>query len=138
MKDRSPPEALPAIGTVENPAFFFDGSDLFLSYQTAPVAGGGVAVLQFSDVICFEMNPANVHGLAAYPYPISPWNFTEVLDSDRTTRWRVLTPRFWTISFNDVAVEVVFSDVEKVYEASSDCPPAAALLACLKARIKTG
>ncbi|PRA88066.1 hypothetical protein CQ054_06690 [Ochrobactrum sp. MYb29] len=123
----APPECLPEIGTIENPALFFDGYDLLLAYDIAPVSGGGVAILAFLRVFHFEKNPINVEGLQAARYPVSPWNFTEVTGSDRTERWRSLRPRFWTISFTDVTVEVVFSQVSKVYETRENVQPVIAL-----------
>ncbi len=116
MESTRPKEDFPTIGTIEKPAMFFDGYDLLLSYDIAPVAGGGIAILKFSDVIHFEQNPTNVEGLRNALYPTKAWDFTEVCGSERTTKWKALSPRFWTISFNDVTVEIVFSEVKKVHE----------------------
>ncbi len=127
MESKIPKEAFPMIGTVENPALFFDGENLFLSYEIAPAAGGGIAILIFYDVIYFEKNPINVDGIMTSRYPVSPWNFTEVTGSDRTAKWRALKPRFWTISFNDRTVEVVFSKVQKVHEIRDVVSPSSAL-----------
>ena len=134
MESKSPQEDLPVIGTVENPAIFFDGSDLMLSYDVAPVAGGGVAILKFSDVIHFEKNPTNVEGLGYAKYPTKAWDFTEVFGSERTTRWKALSPRFWTISFNDVTFEIVFSKVQIVQETRQVVGPSAALVGFLAIR----
>ncbi|MPL74847.1 hypothetical protein SDC9_20666 [bioreactor metagenome] len=127
MKGAHPKETFPEIGTVDVPALFSDGEDLLLSYEVAPVAGGGIAILKFSDVIYFEQNPNNVKGIRNASFPASPWEFTEVFDSDRTTFWTALEPRFWTISFNDVTVEVVFSKVQKVHQTCEAVRPAKAL-----------
>ena len=127
MEGKVSREAFPSIGTVGNPALFSDGYNLLLSYEIAPVAGGGITILAFANVIHFEQNPTSVEGTESARYPISPWRFTEVTDSDRTVQWRALNPRFWTISFQDVTVEVVFSDVKKVYETRSDILPSTAL-----------
>lgn len=126
MESKTPKEDFPAIGTIKNPAMFFDGSDLLLSYDIAPVVGGGIAVLRFSNVIHFEKNPVNVEGLRDAKYPTKAWDFTEIYDSDRTTRWKALSPRFWTISFNDVTVEIIFSEVQMIHETRhAETPPEA-------------
>ncbi len=134
MESNVPKEVFPRIGTVENPALFFDGDSLFLSYRVAPVDGDGTVVLRFSDVIHFEQNPVNVEGISAARYPASPWSFTEVIGSDRTSRWRALNPRFWTISFNDVMVEVVFSAVQEVHVTTLNTSPSVAILTFLCTR----
>lgn len=134
MESKRPKENFPAIGTIENPAVFFDGSDLLLSYDIAPVAGGGVAVLKFSDVIYFEKNPINVEGLRNAKYPTKAWDFTEIDESDRTARWKALSPRFWTISFNDVTVEIIFSKVQMIHEARRAETPSEALVRLLGAQ----
>ena len=134
MDSKAPPEQLPLIGTVENPALFHDGTNLFLSYEIAPAAGGGIAILRFSHVLHFEKNPVNVEGLAAARYPVSPWNITEITGSDRTARWSALRPRFWTISFNDVTVEVVFTGMRIAQRTTAAASPATALLDFLQAK----
>ena len=131
MESNRPQEAFPSIGTIENPAMFFDGSDLLLSYDIAPVAGGGIAILKFSDVIHFEQNPINVEGLRDAKFPTRAWDFTEVFFSDRTTKWKALSPRLWTISFNDVTVVVVFSEVKIVHETRQAERPSDALVRLL-------
>jgi hypothetical protein len=123
MKSKTPEENFPAIGTVDNPALLFDGADLLLSYSIAPIAGGGVLILRFSDVIHFETNPINVEGMKDAKYPMKAWDFMEVWDCDRTIEWKILSARFWTISFNDVTVEVVFGDVEIVRETKQVTKP---------------
>ena len=129
MEGKSPSETFPTIGTVEDPALFCDGRNLFLCYEIAPADNGGNAILAFSDVVYFEQNPNNVHeGLRASAYPVRAWDFTEVLGSDRTERWRGIPRRFWTISFNDMMVEVVFSAVRHVHETRESISPQAALL----------
>ena len=132
MEGARPTENFPLMGTVENPALFSDGRDLFLSYDIAPAAGGGIAILKFSDVIHFEQKPINVEGLGDVASPTKPWDFTEVFGSDRTILWKALEPRFWTISFNDVTVEVVFSKVHKAYETREVVRPSDALAGFLR------
>lgn len=51
-----------------------------------------------------------------------------MLDSHRTVKWRALSPRFCSISFNDVTVEVVFSDVQLVKETQRPESPSEALV----------
>lgn len=131
MESRTPQEDFPTIGTIENPAIFFDGYDLLLSYDIAPVAGGGIAILKFLDVIHFEKNPISVEGLRDAKYPTKAWDFTEVCDSDRTTKWKARSPRFWTISFNDVTVEIIFSEVQIVHETRGAESPSDALVRLL-------
>jgi hypothetical protein len=131
MESKTPEENFPAIGTIQNPALFFDGYDLLLSYDIAPIAGGGIAILKFLDVIHFENNPINVEGLRNARYPTKAWDFTEIYDSDRTAKWKALSPRFWTISFNDVTVEVIFSEVQIVHETRLAKRPSEALVGLL-------
>lgn len=138
MEGRPTYEKFPSIGTVEDPALFRDCErNLFLCYQIAPIDGDGSVVLVFSDVVYFEENPNNVHeGLCRSPYPVRPWDFTEIYGSDRTDRWSSeFSPRrFWTISFNDWMVEIVFASVQKVHETRQLIAPDAALIAYLATR----
>ncbi len=125
-----PVENFPAIGTVENPSTFYDGRDLVLSYEIAPVAGGGIAVLKFHQIFDFRISPMNVEGLANAKHPTRAWAFTEVFGSDKTEYWNVkaLNIRFWTISFNDVTVEIVFlGSPELLFTTHSAFSPQAAL-----------
>ncbi len=112
MKGIPPAEEFPKIGTVANPAIFYDGSDLWLSYEIAPVSGGGVALLRFLDVADFQVSPLNTEGLHQGPYPARPWAFTEVIGAENTPHFMPFTCRFWTISFNDATVLVAFESVE--------------------------
>ena len=129
MEGKPPLETFPQIGTIEDPALFCAERTLLLSYELAPVGGGGNAILFFSDVVYFEQNPNNVHeGLRQSVYPVRAWDFTEVFGSDRIKRWGHTPRRFWTISFNDVMVEVVFAKVRLVHEARYEVSPPAALL----------
>jgi hypothetical protein len=128
MEGRIPQEVLPRIGTVDAPALFFDGRNLLLAYTIAPISGNGVAILKFWDIIHFECNPVNTRGLATHRYPASPWAFTEVVGSALTEEWQVLHPRFWTISFNDVTVEVLFSEMDIVDRNADGRHPPKALL----------
>ncbi|MEZ2221158.1 hypothetical protein [Rhizobium sp. RCC_161_2] len=103
-----PREKFPEVGDVANPAIFFDGEDVFLCYQISPRGGGGNAVVKFGDVFEFQVKPMNVEGLGQCRYPVRPWSFNEIINAEEILRWRVLKPRFWMISFNDVMVEVLF------------------------------
>lgn len=111
MQISIPQEAFPALGTVANPAVLYDGLSAFVCYEAAPSAGGGNVVLKFGDVIDFRITPMNVDGLPECRYPIRPWAFNEVVDGDEAAKWKVLNPRFWLISFNDVTIEVLFETV---------------------------
>ncbi|RYY87320.1 MAG: hypothetical protein EOO15_12250 [Chitinophagaceae bacterium] len=107
------------MGTAEDPVIFGDHHELLLCYEIAPAAGGGNAILAFKDAVHYEQNPWNVpEGLGEAKYPFRMWDFTEVVGSDRTAQWsRTNWPRrFWTISFNDVMFEIVFSKVEMVHQ----------------------
>lgn len=124
----SPGEHLPQIGTVQNPAFFSDGDTAFLAYEIAPIDGGGHAVLQFTDVIKLVQNPQTVEGTRnSQAYPITPWGFTEVFDSEETEPWKSLSPRFWTISFNDLTIAITFRMVALVGVDTKAKTPSAAL-----------
>ncbi|MBS0410828.1 MAG: hypothetical protein JSR86_13005 [Proteobacteria bacterium] len=132
MEGRPPDESFPQIGTIEDPAYFKDcHRNLLLCYDIAPVDGGGNVVLEFRDVVYFEENPNNApEGLCHAKYPVRLWDFTEVVGSDRTDRWstQYFPRRFWTISFNDSMVEVVFSSVRQVHLTREPIDPDAALL----------
>ncbi|MGL5010818.1 MAG: hypothetical protein ACRC6I_13130, partial [Paracoccaceae bacterium] len=78
-----------------------------------------------------EKNSMNIEGLATSRYPVAAWDFTEVFGSDRTERWSVLAQRFWTISFNDETVEIVFGSVRKVAETREAISPKDALVGFL-------
>ncbi|WP_174821685.1 hypothetical protein [Ruegeria lacuscaerulensis] len=127
----SPAVSFPEIGTVKSPAVFYDGRTVFLSYEIAPVSGGGVAILKFDDVIEFRIDPMNVEGLRAAEFPVKPWDFQEVTGSEKTERWKALKPRFWTISFNDETIEVVFKQVELIDRTHEATAPDAALMELL-------
>ncbi|WP_379063374.1 hypothetical protein ACHMW4_20645 [Mesorhizobium sp. UC22_110] len=124
-------EAFPRIGTVLNPAVFFDGEDAFVCYRTSERAEAGNVVLKFGDVIDFRMNPETVEGLKTFRYPVAPWAFNEVVGAEETTRWQVLDPRFWVISFNDVTLEIVFETVSLIHHGEERCPPGTTLLKVL-------
>lgn len=98
--------------------------------------GGGTVILAFSAVVFLEKNPSNVpEGLQGYKYPIFAWGFTEVVGTDRTEKWGKSMPRrFWTISFNDAAVEIVFADVLQVHRSFEPKIPREALLGYLMDR----
>lgn len=127
MKGFEPKEQFPTIGTVENPALFYDGSNMLMCYDIAPVAGGGVAILLFSGVIDVRLNPMNAEGLRESKYPVRPWSFTEITGSENLTRWKALNPRFWSVSFNDQTVEILFAKVELLHESKERSRPRAAL-----------
>jgi len=128
MRTATPPETLPQIGTVENPAYFSDGHRVWISYEIAPVEGGGQAVLMFDDVVKFVQNPQTVEGARnTHAYPITPWGVTEVFDSEETTAWHSHTFRFWTLSFNDVTIAITFRSVQLIRTDSAASSPAEAL-----------
>lgn len=106
-----PQEVFPELGTVANPAVFYDGNNAFVCYEASVRAGGGNVVIKFSDVIDFRITPMNVDGLKDCRYPIKPWAFNEILDGEETSQWKVLDPRFWLISFRDVTIEILFDTV---------------------------
>lgn len=136
MEGQTPPEKFPLIGTVEDPALFRNcHGNLLVSYEIAPVDGGGNAILEFSGVVYYEQNPNNVHGLRDSKYPVRSWEFREVFGSDRTDRWssEFVPRRFWTISFNDWMVEIVFSSVKLVQESREEIAPDAGLINYLTA-----
>jgi hypothetical protein len=104
-------ESFPELGTVANPAVLFDGNDVFICYETSARAGGGNVVLKFRDVIDFGITPLNVERLKQCRYPIQPWAFNEILDSEEASQWKALSPRLWLISFNDLTIEILFDTV---------------------------
>lgn len=104
-------EGFPELGTVDNPAVHFDGNDAFVCYEASARAGGGNVVLRFRNVIDFHITPLNVEGLKGCRYPIQPWAFNEILDSEEASQWKALSPRFWLISFNDLTIEILFNTV---------------------------
>ena len=106
-----PQEAFPEIGTVENPAVFYDGRDAFVCYEASIRSGGGNVVLKFEDVIELRKTPINVEGLRECRYPVNPWAFNEVIGGVETARWHALKMRLWLISFNDIMIEVLFRTV---------------------------
>ena len=114
MQVISPLEDFPGVGTVANPAVFFDGSDALISYEASPRAGGGNVVLKFVDVIDLKITPMNVEGLNACRYRVQPWSFNEIIGGEETAKWRAFNARLWLISFNDVMIEVVFETVSLV------------------------
>ncbi|MDJ0640327.1 MAG: hypothetical protein QNJ20_15985 [Paracoccaceae bacterium] len=122
-----PVENLPEIGTVENPAFFYDGNDLFFAYQVAPVAGSGTVVLKFDFVLDVRTLPISVEALGDAEYPVRMYAITEIIGAERTARWTALSPRFWTISFNDELVEIVFRSVTLVARSTATERPDQAL-----------
>ncbi len=68
-------------------------------------------VLKFRDVIDFRITPLNVEGLKQCRYPIQPWAFNEILDSEEAHQWNALSPRLWLITFNDLTIEILFETV---------------------------
>lgn len=131
MTGIQPLEQFPQIGTIENCAMCYDGGNVLLCYDIAPVSSGGIAILEFKRVISFCLDPMNVEGLGKAVHPVSPWSFTEVLGSEKVARWKSLKPRFWTISFNDETVEILFQSVELRQETRAKLAPSAALVAYL-------
>ncbi|MFY1706435.1 hypothetical protein J3365_02950 [Tritonibacter scottomollicae] len=99
------------IGTEEVPAVFFDGDKLLLCYEVAPIAGGGLAILEFDDVLDFRVDPMNVDELSDSPYPVSAWNITEICGSEKAARWAAMDARYWSLSFSDMTLTVLFDTV---------------------------
>ena len=129
-----PVEDFPVIGTVENPAVFYDGRNLFLCYQIAPISGGGNAVLKFQSVLEFHLKPLGADGVRNAEFPVRPWAITEIVGSDKTARKDGRpNPRFWTVSFNEETVEVVFETVELAFQSPAVALPQSTLL-----RFKSG
>lgn len=106
-----PPENLPDIGTVENPVTFYDGEDVFVAYEVSHRRGGGVAVVAFKGIIDFRITPMTSEGLRQCRYPIKAWRFSEIHNAAEINQWKVLKPRYWFVSFNDVTLEILFEDV---------------------------
>lgn len=116
-----PLETFPEPGTVANPAAL-DGHDVVVCYEASLRAGGGNVVLRFGHVIDFRLSPMNVDGLGDCRYPIEPWAFNEILGGEETSRWQVLAPRFWLISFHDVTIEILFETVAMISRDSEGGP----------------
>ncbi|MGG6893682.1 hypothetical protein [Rhizobium sp. BR 315] len=132
MPVSSAPEPFPEIGTVENPATFYDGNNAFLCYEASVRAGGGNVVLKFGRAIDFRIAPINIEGLGECRYPVSPWAFNEVIGGEETGKWRSLKPRLWLISFNDIMVDVLFETVAMIYHDAAQAPPSKTLIKALK------
>lgn len=125
-------ENFPAIGTVRNPSLFYDGDDLFLCYQIAPLGGGGNAVIRFGAVIEFRNTPVNVDELRQHRYPAQCYAFNEISNAEETLRWNALEPKFWVISFHDMTVEVLFEDAALVLRTQDEMDPSITLLKFLR------
>jgi len=117
-----PMESFPEPGTVDNPAALYDGHDVVVCYEASLRAGGGNVVLRFGHVIDFRVSPVNVDALGDCRYPIEPWAFNEILGGEETSRWQVLGPRFWMISFRDVTIEILFETVAFISRDSEGGP----------------
>lgn len=128
MPVSEPKEAFPELGTTANPAMFYDGDDAFLCYEASVRAGGGNVVLKFAAVIDFRITPMNVEGLKDCRYPVQPWAINEVSGASETEAWKLFDARFWIISFNDLAIEVVFESVSLIARDSTDQRPEKTLL----------
>lgn len=122
-----PAEKLPALGTVENPAIFYDGANALLAYQVAPVDGGGSVVLACDDVFDLRILPLTVESLGEAELPARPWSITEITGSQRTAHWTHLSPRLWTLSFNDELIEIVFHNLSLADHVNDDRLPARVL-----------
>ncbi len=113
VKQFKPIEGFPAIATIDDASFLFDGSRVWLTYQIAPKDGGGCAMMIFSDVIDFAMHPFNApEGLGRCKYPVHPWAFNEYSETEEQAFWKALKPRLFHISFNDRLIEILFKSVE--------------------------
>ncbi|MGO4136790.1 hypothetical protein ACEQ6A_19830 [Rhizobium brockwellii] len=122
MHVSSPQEAFPLIGTVANPAVFYDGNDAFVCYEASMRSGRCNVVLKFGEVIDFRITPMNVEGLRECRYPVNPWAFNEVIGGGETARWQALKPRLWLISFNDIMIEVLFETVALISQDAGEGP----------------
>ncbi|MCV9965799.1 hypothetical protein OIU34_28420 [Pararhizobium sp. BT-229] len=121
---QQPPENFPEIGTVSNPAVFFDGEDAFICYEVSSRGGGGNVVLRFSDVIELRLTPMNAEGLKQCRYLVGAWSFNEVIGGEEAAAWKVLEPRFWLITFNDMTIEILFVAVSLVARDREPMPQA--------------
>ncbi len=130
-----PAEKLPTLGTVENPAIFYDGANALLAYQVAPVEGGGTAVLAFEDVFDLRILPLTVESLGSHNVPARPYAITEVSGTTRTEKWQALAARFWTLSFNDELVEIVFRKVSPLEQKRDEPSPSRALAKVIASRV---
>ena len=118
----TPREAFPELGTVANPAVLYDGDSVFFCYEASVRAGGGNVVLKFAGVIDFHLTPMNVDGIGKCRYRIESYDFNEIIDCAEIDKWKILNPRFWIISFNDVTIEVLFRSVSYIGRATVDGP----------------
>ena len=69
-------------------------------------------------MIEFHDLPMNAEGMGQhryYPNGLEFYSFNECAFADELSAWRVLKPRFWVVSFNDVTLEIVFSSYELVH-----------------------
>ncbi len=124
---KEPREDFPVIGTEEVPAVFFDGDTLLLCYEVAPISGGGLAILEFSDVLDFRVDPMNVDELSDSPYPVSAWNITEICGSEKAARWAAMDARYWSLSFSDMTITVLFDTVRLAGQTRAKRAPHSAL-----------
>jgi acetyl esterase/lipase len=86
----------------------------------------------------FHPVPGGVHGKFAKDDQVSvEQDALEFLRSGRNERWRALNCRFWTISFNDVAVEIVFSEVRQLHQVREPYVPHHALLEFLRTEYRS-
>jgi hypothetical protein len=132
MQASVPQEDFPGVGTVANPAVLYDGNDAFVCYEASVRAGGGNVVLKFGDVIDFRITPVTVEGLGECRYPVDPWSITEIIGGKETAEWKVLNPRLWLISFNDVMIEVLFETVSLISRDTEGGPQHLTLLRALR------
>ena len=134
MRCLDPPESFPLIGTVQNPMFISDGDDLVLCYEVAPVSGGGIAFIRFTDVSEFSLDGwANVRALEDASYFARPWKFSEIKGSPKAGQ-EPLSRRHWTISFNDLLLSIVFSKVQLLSHSYDKTSVPDALANYMKAR----
>lgn len=133
-----PQEAFPEIGTIQNPAVFYDGQDALVCYEASKRSKGGNVVLKFGRVIDFRITPVTIDGLRDCKYPVNPGAFNEVIGGEETARWPRIKARLWVITFNHVTIEVLFRTVEIVGRLEEDEPQDKALLDTLNALQGTG
>ncbi|WP_104825522.1 hypothetical protein [Rhizobium sp. NXC24] len=134
----NPKEDFPEIGTVQNPAVFYDGRDASVCYEPSVRSEGGNVVLKFRGVIDFRITPVNIDGLRDCRYPVNPWAFNEVIGGAETARWHILKARLWIVTFNDLTIEVLFRTVEIIRRDAEEGPQDRALVNTLNGLQGTG
>lgn len=126
-------QELPGIGTVKNPSVFDeDAQNTYISYEVSPKDGRGCAIIKFSGVILYKNRPITSEGLSNHEYALSPWRFNFLSDTKELSRWGALNPKHWAISFNDVTIDIVFSEFELIFIDKTSSNPTKTLLLFLQ------